>query len=154
MAGFDITSIMNTGAGSPVVGDPVVALATQINRFQKAAGLPPVSATPGVVTMDIASRALAIKLQQLTAALAVNPGDVATTQQISAIIAAQGNPLPYVQNNLVTLVQQIQAYADASFGKPLGAFQWALVGSGVLAAIATVAVLWRRHRVARSVGPF
>lgn len=147
-AGFDITSIMNTGQGAPVIGDPVLALVAQINRFQKASGQPLVSGTPGVVTLDIASRALAIKLQQLTAALAVNPGDAATTTQISSIIAAQGNPVPYVQNNLVTMVQQLQAYADASLGKPLGAFQWALIGSLGLAAIVGALLLWRRHRSA------
>jgi hypothetical protein len=153
MAGFNITSIIQAGQGAPVIGDPVLALAAQINRFQKAAGLPLVAATPGAVTLDIASRALALKLQQLTAALAANPGDAATASQIQAIIAAQGNPIPYVQANLAALTQQLQAFADAQLGKPFGAFRWAIVGSlGLVGVIASI-LIYRRHRIARGVGP-
>jgi hypothetical protein len=142
---FDLKAFLTSGTSTAAIGEPVTALTTQVNRFRKANGKPPLKATPGVVSADLATEALTLQMAQLSGAIVLFPNDSGVAQQLAAVSKAIGtDPVGYVSANLGALIASLRAYADQQFGTGLTAFQWAMIASGVVLAGLGGHAVWRR----------
>lgn len=97
----------HTSSGVAVQGDPVVALAAQVNRINGKAQFAP---APGQLSVDLALAALVI-MQTITIAAAVS--DPLAVDQLNAITAAfKSNPVGYVAPRITQITQAIAIYGD------------------------------------------
>jgi len=101
------TNPFTTGGGVAIEGDPVQALAAQVNRINKTALYAP---APGALTRDLASAAL---LLMQTIAIAAAVSDPYATDQLTELTAAmQNDPVGYVSARIVPITQALAVYGD------------------------------------------
>lgn len=106
------TDPFNTSGGVAIQGDPVQALAAQVNRITKAELYAP---APGQISRDLASSALVL-MQTIAIAAAIN--DPYAVDQLNAITAAmKQDPIGYVRPRVVQITQALAVYGD-SLGLP------------------------------------
>lgn len=96
-----------TGGGVAIQGDPVQALAAQVNRLTKQNLYAP---APGQLTRDLASSALVL-MQTIAIAAAIR--DPYAVDQLNTLTAALAqDPVGYVSSHVVQITQALAVYGD------------------------------------------
>lgn len=102
---FAITS------GQAVSGDPVVALAAQVNRILER---PLYAPAPGALSRDLAASAIVL-LQTIAIAAAVT--DPHAAEQVNVLTQALRDPITYVSPRVKQITRALSIYGD-QLGRP------------------------------------
>lgn len=110
------TDPATTGLSPAILGNPIVALIGQLNRFRKAQKAPELPLWPQPVTPALANEALRLLKQRLDAAYAQlpDPNTLKQLNQIKALVADRLDVtrMTYVTVNLAMVTQQLALYGN------------------------------------------
>lgn len=96
-----------SSGGVTIQGDPIQALAAQVNRITRQTTFTP---APGQLTRDLATSAIVL-MQGI--ALAAAPSDPYAAQQATELAQAIRNPTDYVSARVTQITQALAVYGDA-----------------------------------------
>jgi hypothetical protein len=98
-------------SGAVISGDPVVALAAQVNRILERELYAP---APGQLSRDLAASAIVL-MQTISIAAAVH--DPMAAEQVGELTQALKDPVPYVSSRVAQMARALAIYGD-QLGKP------------------------------------
>lgn len=93
-------------SGMVIWGDPVIALAAQVNRLTESQLYSP---APGQLSRDLASSAIMLMQTIAIAAALTDPG---ATDEVNALTQAMKDPVPYVAPRVPQITRALAIYGD------------------------------------------